>query len=112
MSGEMIRVLYLQAGKRAEIRETEENLKALQQLVGGDIEEYMPFEDDVAIVCNGEGKIRGLPLNRAIRDENDSIQDIIAGDFFICYAPVESESFESLPPEMEEKYRRKFEYPE
>jgi hypothetical protein len=38
--------------------------------------------------------------------------DIIAGPFFICYAPLESETFESLPPDLEEKYRRKFEQPE
>src|SRR5699024_6863922 len=44
-------------------------LEAMQELVGGDIEEYMPFEDEVAIICNEEGKIIGLPLNRAIYSE-------------------------------------------
>ena len=38
--------------------------------------------------------------------------DIIAGNFFICYAPVESVRFLSLPPHLEEKYREKVEYPE
>ena len=27
--------------------------------------------------------INGLPLNRAIRDEDGKIQEVIAGDFFI-----------------------------
>ena len=31
--------------------------------------------------------------------------DVIAGDFFICYAPIESEKFLSLPPELAEKYK-------
>ena len=54
----------------------------------------------------------GLPLNRGIKDEKGHLQDIIAGDFFICYAPIESEKFLSMPPELEEKYLKKFEMPE
>ena len=38
--------------------------------------------------------------------------DIIAGPFFIAYAPIESESFLSLPKDLEEKYMKKFEKPE
>ena len=56
--------------------------------------------------------MRGLPLNRGIFDEEGHLQDIIAGDFFICYAPIESERFLSMPPELEEKYLKKFEKPE
>jgi hypothetical protein len=54
----------------------------------------------------------GLPLNRGIEDDEGRLQDIIAGDFFICYAPIESEKFLSMPPELEEKYLKKFEEPE
>lgn len=35
-------------------------MEAMQVVVGGDIEEYMPFEDEVAIICNEEGKVNGL----------------------------------------------------
>ena len=38
--------------------------------------------------------------------------DIICGKFFITYAPFEAERFQSLPPELAEKYREKFKYPE
>ena len=37
---------------------------------------------------------------------------MIAGSFFICYAPIESERFESLPKDLEERFRKEFEYPE
>ena len=90
----------------------EDSLRAMQELVGGRIEEYMPWEEEVAIICNEEGKMMGLPLNRGIKDEKGHLQDIIAGDFFICYAPIESEKFLSMPPELEEKYLKKFEMPE
>ena len=54
----------------------------------------------------------GLPLNRAIQDERGQVVDIIAGDFFLCRAPVESENFESLTKEQVEKYKKRFQNPE
>ena len=114
-----LRVLLLKPGEQAEIAEIEDNLESMQRLVEGNIEEYMPFEDasdprtgDCAIVCNEEGKMLGMELNRGIFDQNGRLQDIIAGPFFICYAPVESEKFLSMPPDLEEKMRKKFELPE
>lgn len=38
--------------------------------------------------------------------------DIICGKFFIAYAPFDAEKFQSLPPDLAEKYREKFKYPE
>ena len=61
-------------------------------------------------VCNEEGKINGLPLNRALRDEDGHIYDIVAGDFFIC--DVSGEDFGSLSDEQIEKYTEKFKTPE
>ena len=51
-------------------------------------------------------KMRGLPLNRAVYvQDNDKKEmvDIICGKFFICYAPPESESFQSLPDDTTEE---------
>ena len=107
-----MRVIICRPGELARVIEMEDSLKAMQNMVGGMIEEYMPWDDEVAIVCNEEGKMNGLPLNRGIKNEEGRLQDIIAGDFFICYAPIESEKFLSMPPELEEKYLKKFELPE
>ena len=112
ITNERINVLFLQTGKMGRMVEIEDSLDAMQELVGGPIEEYMPFEDDVAIVCNEEGKMMRLPWNRGIKDEDGQLMDIIAGDFFICYAPIESEKFLSLPSDLEKKYKEKFELPE
>lgn len=108
----LISVLYVEPGKYPRMMEIEKSLEAMQQLVGGDIEEYMPFDDEVAIVCNEEGKMRGEELNRAIYGQDKQMLDIIAGKFFVCYAPIESESFLSMPKELAEKYRERFKYPE
>lgn len=68
---ETISVLLIQPGKYPKPVEIKDSLEAMQTLVGGDIEEYMPFEDEAAIICNEEGKINGLPLNRAIYAEEE-----------------------------------------
>ena len=36
----------------------------------------------------------------------------ICGSFFICYAPIDSEEFGSLPENMKKKYMEKFKAPE
>lgn len=109
---ETISVLLIQPGKYPKTVAIEDSLEAMQALVGGDIEEYMPFEDEAAIICNEEGKVNGLPLNRAIYDSEHQMIEIMAGDFFICHAPIEAEKFMSLPPDLTKKYSEKFRYPE
>ena len=107
-----ISVILVEPGRYPKLIEIEDTLEAMQSIVEGDIEEYMPFDDEVAIICNEEGKMRGLPLNRAVYVDNKEMVDIIAGKFFICYAPIESEKFLSIPKELARKYEEKFKYPE
>ena len=109
---EKINVLLIEPGKYPKQIEIEDTLEAMQETVGGYIEEYMPFDDEVAIVCNEEGKMNGAELNRAIYSNDKEILDIIAGKFFIAYAPIESEKFLSMPKELARKYEEKFKYPE
>ena len=49
----------------------------MQNVVGGLIE-FVELEHNVDLICNEEGKIYNLPMNRAIQN------DIIAGTFFIA----------------------------
>ena len=80
---ETIRVVYVEPGKESRTIEIRDDLNEMQSLVGGHIEEYMPFDDEVAVICNEEGKITGLPLNRGIENENGQLIEIIAGPFFV-----------------------------
>lgn len=108
-----ISVLLVEPNKYPKMIEIDDTLEVMQTVVGGDIEEYMPFEDEVAIICNEEGKITGMAPNRAVYEENSrEMLEIICGKFFIVYAPFEAERFQSLPPDLAEKYREKFKYPE
>ena len=90
--------------------EIDNNLKALQEAVGGTIAAVYPFADPVAIICNDDGKLMGLPLNRALRDENGEMYDAIAGDFLVV--GLGEEDFASLTPELAQKYEQLFHQPE
>lgn len=209
-------VLIVEPHKQPRVVEIAHSLKAMQELVGGYIQIYKPFDDECAIICNDEGKLLGLPLNRAIyskpevveltyqemkntfrqaekegkhikgyvvftedsfeqpypeesrtyvissdnkafieccggysifascadgsdpnvrldwymaaehggkdgwkiercymqEDSKREIVDIIAGTFFVCYAPVGSEELQSLPSNLVKKYEKIFKTPE
>ena len=47
-----MRVILCRPGELARTIEMEDSLEAMQKMVGGRIEEYMPWEEEVAIVCN------------------------------------------------------------
>lgn len=76
-----INVVLCEPGKQARTATIEASLERYQKIVGGYIEAYYPFEEPVCIVCNEEGKINGLPLNRAVYADPDcgEMLDIIAG---------------------------------
>lgn len=107
---ELIQVVLCEPKKQARIATITNSLTSLQQIVGGYIEAAYPFDDPVAIICNEEGKINGLELNRALRDEDGKVYDILAGTFLIV--GLEEENFASLMPEYQEKYSKLFEHPE
>ena len=80
-------------------------------MVGRIISAYSPFDDGSVIILNDTGKIDGLEFNRVVYNENGKIEDIIAGDFFICYASPDRPGFSSLPDELIRKYSELFKTP-
>lgn len=56
--------------------------------------------------CNEEGKLDGLPLNRALRDEDGDIYDVVAGNFFL--AGIGEDDFIDLPDELVEQFTEQF----
>jgi hypothetical protein len=103
-------VLLVEPGQYACMTTIDAGLKSLQKTVGGDIEAAYFFDDPVALVCQEEGKINGSELNRAVRDADGEILDIIAGKFFIC--GLGEEDFTSLPEGLQKKYEDMFHQPE
>ena len=61
-------------------------------------------------VYNDDGKLMGLPLNRALRDESGEAYDVVAGTFLVV--GLGEEDFASLSPELTQKYEELFHQPE
>ena len=70
-----IKVVLCEPGKVARVAEIGTELSDLQRVVGGLIEPYYPFEEQVCIVCNDEGKYNGMRPCRAIYGEGREMMD-------------------------------------
>ena len=106
-----IKVVLCEPGKKARITTIKNNLKALQHAVGDSfIECIYPYNDPVGIVCDEEGKINRKEPNRALRNDQDEIYDIIVGPFLVV--GLGDEDFASLNKDLQNKYLKLFEYPE
>ena len=98
-----IDVLYIEPNKLPVKKTIKNTLEEKQKLVGGYIEyTYLEDCDDVAVVCNEEGKIYGLPPNRDIG------HDIIVGNFFLVGDDAEIGEDRSLTEEQIAKYTKYF----
>ena len=105
-------VLLIEPNTEPRAVEIDGSHAAMQNLVGGLIQAVYPFEDPVALICNDEGKLIGLPQNRPLKHpETGEIYDTVCGPFFLCSAPSDSENFESLPNDLIEKYSKVFALP-
>ena len=89
-----MRVVMVEVGRNACEMELEDSLASMQHAVGGLIQAvYEPGGRNAALICNEEGKLLGLPLNRTLRDEN-------------------GENFTSLTDEQIDYWLRRFAKPE
>ena len=104
-------VLVVEPGKTPYESDISPGLASLQRAVDGYIEAIYPSETDpIAIVCNEEGKLVGLQLNRALRDQDGEIFDIVAGKFLVV--GLGEQDFTDLSPDMMAKYKEQFRRPE
>ena len=103
MKEEKIICLLVEPYKLPREIEIDNTLDAKQEMVGGYIEcTYLPNDHDVVLICNEEGKINGMKLNRYIG------HDIIAGPFLIVGDDYENGEFKSLTNEQLLKYKMRF----
>ena len=111
VKNETIRVLIVEPEKKPYVKEIDSGVESLQREVDGDIKATYPSETDpVAYICNEESKLEGLPLNRAIRNDDGEIIDIVAGTFIVV--GLGESNFCSLNDAMLKKYMEKLKNPE
>ncbi len=99
----VIKCLYVPVGKEPEVVfiEKEKSLEQLQGLMGGYIQclpFYSPTNEQLDLVCNDEGKLMNLPMNRYLRTshidgdkESCQIYDYLAGDGIIMASNEDGE---------------------
>ena len=107
---EQLDVLLVKPGMYPQAVQIGSELEDLQKAVGGDIEAVYPYNEPVALIVNDEGTLNGSELNRALRDNEGQIYDIVAGDFLVV--GLGEEDFASLSPELMEKFEKEFHQPE
>ena len=106
-----MRVLVVEPGKKPLVQDIDPGLESMQSIVGGLIQPIY-LENAIVLICNDEGKLLNLPLNRALRDEAGNIYDIISGTFFLCAAPPDSDQFAGLTDRQIKAYMERFSIPE
>lgn len=105
-----MKVVCVEPLKPAYVKEIDRGLQSLQKEVDGYIEVINDFTDNqVVLICNEEGKIMGLPLNRGLVSDG-VIYDIVAGTFLVV--GTNGEEFDSLTDEQIERYLQKYSRPE
>lgn len=107
-----MRVIVVEPKKKPMVQDIDAGLESMQKIVGGPIEAVYPFDKPVALICNEEGKLLNLPLNRALRDDEGNVYNIISGTFFVCAAPPDSDHFEGLTGQQVKTYMERFATPE
>ena len=105
MKDEKIKVLALLPMELPKEIELDNTLEAMQKFVDGNIE-CLTFYDsgsEVILVCNDEGKLLGLTLNRPLWDG----ADVLAGPGFLSRCDNEGD-LTSLPQSAMDFYKEKF----
>jgi len=97
----MPRVLLFPVDADPKVMDIAGGLKPMQDLVGGYIEN-VTLEEGVGLICNEEGKLTGLPLNRQVPELND----IIRGPFFISRYNDEGETVDITDADVKEYTKR------
>ncbi len=88
-----IEVIVKRPGEDPERKTIKNDLKELQEIVGGHIETVTVLEN-VILICNEEGLIRGLPYNFTW------LGMPIVGPAIFCGIDEDGESFWDLPEEL------------
>lgn len=107
-----MQVVVVEPKKKPIVQDIGSGLESMQKIVGGSIQAIYPFEDPVVLICNEEGKLMNLPLNRALRNDAGEVYDIVSGTFFLCAAPLDSDRFVGLTDQQVKTFMERFSMPE
>lgn len=107
-----MKVLRVRPKHYPEVIDIDCSLESLQKEVEGLIQAVYPWDDEVALICNEEGKLHDdcmEKLNRTLDGPYGIPIDIVVGTFLIV--GLAEDDFGELLPEFVEKYEKMFHQP-
>lgn len=107
-----MKILRIRPKHCPEVIDIDGSLESLQKEVEGPIQAVYPWDDEVALICNEEGKLQDdymEKLNRTLDGPYGIPVDIIVGTFLIV--GLTEDDFGDLSPEFIEKYEVMFHQP-
>ena len=100
-----VKILLIKPGENPEVMEIEDTLSSYQNLVDGPIQ-MVYLTDDVALICNEEGKLRGLKHNRNF--DLKHFKDYVVGNIVLVGIDNDSGEFVSLNASQTERFINAF----
>lgn len=100
----LIKVLLVEPFDKPKMITIENNYQAISEIIYGDVDEYMPFEDDVALLCNADGKRLSLSASHTITDTETGKTDLIYGSFILVGSSKFDSEYHSLDDDLIDKY--------
>lgn len=100
----LIKVLLVEPFDQPKIITIENNYQAISEIICGDADEYMPFEDDVALLCNADCKRLSLSASHTVTDIETGKTELIYGSFILVGASEIDIKYHSLDDDLIDKY--------
>lgn len=103
-----IKVLLVEPFSKPKMITIENNYKAISKIICGDADEYMPFEDYVALLCNADGKRLSFSASHTVTDIETGKTELIYGSFILVGASEFNTEYYSLDDNLIDKYMNLF----
>ena len=100
----LIKVLLVEPFNKPKIITIENNYQAISEIICGDVDEYMPFEDDVALICNADGKRLSLSASHIVTDTETGKTELIYGSFILVGTSEFDDEYHLLDDNLINKY--------
>lgn len=100
----LIKVLLVEPFSKPKMITIENNYQAISEIICGNADEYMPFEDDVALLCNADGKRLSLSASHTVIDIETGKIELIYGSFILVGSSEFDTKYHSLDDDLIDKY--------
>ena len=103
-----MKAIIVEPDARPRVADIHSDLHSLQKLVGGNIETVYAHDDSSCLIVSEEGKLIPMQPNRALRDPNGNIIDILFGCMLVVGISDSGNDFCDLTDEQVDKYMKMY----